>query len=67
MTTSVRFLNEGPGDVIVSQRASEGAAAAMKLFRLKPGQLSPAHADHVHSTSLFVVREATKEDDDLIK
>lgn len=66
MTTKVRFINEGPGDVIVEQYVDDLNRTVQKAFRVPAGKISPDFGTYVHSTARYVVREETHEDSGVV-
>lgn len=55
MTTKIRVINEGPGDVSVKQNYG---GVIKEVTHLKPGEVSAAHlSTFTHDVSSFVVEE----------
>lgn len=60
MTTSVRVINDGPGDVVVSVITPE-TSDIVKSVVLKPGQVTPAHDPlYLHSGAVLGITEVPR-------
>lgn len=57
MTTTVRIINDGPDDIIVSTRPPYANSAKQEVARLKPGQVSAPNAVYVHLGQTLVIEE----------
>lgn len=57
MTTKIRIVNEGPGDIIIEQFVDDLNRTVQKKIRVKAGMISPDFGSYVHSTSRYTVRE----------